>query len=94
MVLIVALALLLAGTFTWVRTHWPWLTVVTAIMVAGSSITLPVPSAAIVNAFELILLIGVVATIAFQDRTSARRGPESRYPDRLSTRVVRWAPAG
>ncbi|MGP6177131.1 hypothetical protein ACTU6U_07520 [Microbacterium sp. A196] len=82
MVLIVALALLLAGTFAWVRTRWPWLTVVTVIMVAGSSITLPVPSTAIVNAFELILLIGIVATIAFQDRTSARRMPESRYPDR------------
>jgi hypothetical protein len=82
MVLVVALALLTAGTFAWVRTRWPWLTVVTAIMVAGSAVTLPLPSAAIVNAFELILLIGIVATISFQDRlTRGHQGPR-RLPAR------------
>jgi len=75
MVLVVAAALLIAGVFAWVRMRWPWLTVVTVIMVVGSAIILPVPSAAIVNAFELILLIGVVATIAFQDRASAQSTP-------------------
>ncbi|WP_267901884.1 hypothetical protein [Microbacterium aerolatum] len=29
---------------------------------------IPMPSGAITNSFELILLIGVLATIAFQDR--------------------------
>ncbi|MDP3951693.1 MAG: hypothetical protein Q8Q19_13710 [Microbacterium sp.] len=81
MVLVVALALVVAGTVAWVRARWPWLTVVTVLMVAGSAVTLPVPSAAIVNAFELILLLGIVATIAFQDRISARRAPEAQHPD-------------
>ncbi len=80
MVLVVALALVVAGTVAWVRARWPWLTVVTVLMVAGSAVTLPVPSAAIVNAFELILLLGIVATIAFQDRISARRAPEAQHP--------------
>ncbi|GAB3631909.1 hypothetical protein GCM10027421_12620 [Microbacterium shaanxiense] len=75
MVLLVALALLVAGIVVWVRERWPWLTVVTVLMVAGSAVALPVPSAAIVNAFELILLIGIVATIAFQDRIAARPAP-------------------
>lgn len=82
MVLVVALALLIAGIFAWVRTRWPWLTVATVLMVAGSAVTLPVPSAAIVNAFELILLIGVVATIAYQDRIAARRAVESPHTGR------------
>src|SRR5690606_18860182 len=68
MVLVVAAALLLAGVCVWVRQRWPWLTLATLLMIAGSAVTLPVPSGAITNAFELILLIGVLATIAFQDR--------------------------
>lgn len=79
MVLVVAAALLTAGIVVWVRERWPWLTVVTVLMVAGSAVTLPVPSAAIVNAFELILLIGVVATIAHQDRVSARPAFETTH---------------
>lgn len=73
MVLIVALALLLAGILIWVREKWPWLAIVTILMVAGSAVSLPIPSAAITNAFELILLIGIMATIAFQDRGAGNR---------------------
>lgn len=68
MVLVVAAALLVAGAFAWKRTRWPWLFVATLLMVLGSAIPIPVPSGAITNTFELILLVGVVATIAFQDR--------------------------
>ncbi|MDQ0643806.1 hypothetical protein [Microbacterium murale] len=80
MVLVVAAALLAAGIVVWVRERWAWLTMVTVLMVAGSAITLPVPSAAVVNAFELILLVGVVATVAHQDRNAARHADEIREP--------------
>ena len=72
MVLVVAAALLAAGIVVWVRMRWPWLAIVTVIMVIGSAVPVPVPSGAITNAFELILLIGVIATVAFQD-TRARQ---------------------
>lgn len=74
MVLVVAAALLVAGILVWVRMRWPWLAVATAVLVVGSAVPLPVPSAAATNAFELILLIGVLATIAFQDRRAVHRG--------------------
>lgn len=75
MVLVVAAALLVAGAYVWKRIRWPWLFLVTLLMVIGSAVPVPVPSGAITNLFELILLVGVVATIAFQDRkTLARPG--------------------
>ncbi|HWS50090.1 MAG TPA: hypothetical protein VN241_03685 [Microbacterium sp.] len=77
MVLIVSVALLVAGIVIWVRMKWPWLSLATILMVAGSAVSLPLPSAAITNAFELILLIGVIATIAFQDRDAAGPGAGS-----------------
>ncbi|MFB7249243.1 hypothetical protein [Microbacterium sp. NPDC056234] len=77
MVLVVAAALLVAGIGIWIRQGWPWLTVVTVIMVVGSAIPIPIPSGAATNAFELILLIGIVATIAYQDARSRR----STVPD-------------
>lgn len=75
MVLVVAAALLVAGIYAWVRLRWPWLAVVTVLMIAGSAIPIPVPSATITNAFELILLIGIMATITRQDRGTARITP-------------------
>ncbi|WP_243228861.1 hypothetical protein [Microbacterium sp. CIAB417] len=75
MVLAVAAALLVAGIGVWVRRRWPWLTIVTVIMVAGSAVPIPVDSGAATNAFELILLIGIVATIAFQDSAERRDRP-------------------
>ena len=68
MVLVVAAALLLAGVFVWKRQRWPWLFVVTVLMVIGSAVPFDIPSGAATNAFELVLLLGIVATIAFQDR--------------------------
>lgn len=74
MVLVVAVALLVAGVYLWKRQGWPWLCLATVLMVIGSGVPIPVPSGAITNAFELMLLIGVVATIAFQDRRARSRG--------------------
>ena len=72
MVLVVAAALLVAGIGTWIRQRWPWLAVVTVVMVIGSAIPIPIASGAATNAFELILLIGILATIAFQDAGERR----------------------
>ncbi|MGM7679158.1 hypothetical protein [Microbacterium sp. A94] len=68
MVLFVAAALLVAGIYAWKRQGWPWLCIVTILMVIGSAIPFDFPSGAVTNAFELVLLVGVLATIAFQDR--------------------------
>ncbi len=68
MVLVVAAALLVAGIWVWKRQGWPWLCVVTVVMVIGSAVPFDIASGAVTNAFELVLLIGVLATIAFQDR--------------------------
>src|SRR5690606_966437 len=68
MVLVVAAALLVAGIYAWKRQRWPWLFIVTVVMVIGSAVPIDIPSGAATNAFELILLIGTLATIAFQDR--------------------------
>lgn len=68
MVLVVAVALLVAGVCAWVRQRWAWLTLATLVLIVGNAVPVPVPSGAITNAFELVLLIGVFATIAFQDR--------------------------
>lgn len=73
MVLVVAAALLVAGAYMWKRQRWPWLCLATVLMVTGSAVPLPMPSGAITNLFELILLVGVIATIAFQDRESRSR---------------------
>lgn len=73
MVLVVAAALLLAGVYLWKRQGWPWLCLATVLMVIGSAVPIPLPSGAITNAFELILLVGVLATIAFQDRQAHAR---------------------
>lgn len=74
MVLVVAAALLLAGVHLWKSQGWPWLCLATVLMVIGSAVPIPVPSGAVTNAFELILLIGVLATVAFQDRRAHARG--------------------
>lgn len=83
MVLIVAAALLVAGIAAVVKQRWPWLAVGTGLMVVGSAVPLPVPSGAVTNMFELILLISVLATVAHQDaraRSGARRRVDHRDP--------------
>ena len=72
MVLVVAAVLLVAGIGAAARLRWPWLLVGTVLMVIGSAVPLPVPSGAATNAFELILLISVLATVAHQDASERR----------------------
>lgn len=78
MVLVVAAALLVAAIIVIVKQRVWWLLVGTVLMLVGSAVPTPLPSAAITNAFELILLISLVVTIALQDArertgTAARR---------------------
>lgn len=73
MVLVVAAALLFAGVYAWKRQRWIWLAVVTILMVIGSAIPFDIPSGAATNAFELLLLVGVIATIGFQNGVSRSR---------------------
>ncbi len=68
MVLLVSAALLVAGALVWRRQRWPWLLVGTAIMVLGSLVPIPVESGAVTNAFELVLLVAILATKHAQDR--------------------------
>lgn len=78
MVLVVALVLLVAGIAIMVRTRWPWLLVGTVLMIIGSGVPIPVASGAITNAFELILLTTIVATVIHQERRErAMRGADS-----------------
>lgn len=72
MVLVVALALLVAGFLVWRRTGWVWLLVGAVVMTIGSAVPVPVDSGAVTNAFELALLVSILATKAHQDRREAR----------------------
>lgn len=72
MVLLVSLALLVAGAVVWWRQRWPWLLVGTLLMVVGSAVEIPVESGAVTNAFEVVLLTSVLATKGFQDRAERR----------------------
>ena len=67
MVLIVATVLLIVGAMVWKKQKWPWLFIGAAVMTIGSAVDLPIPSGAITNAFELILLTSIMATKACQD---------------------------
>ena len=73
MVLIVAFVLLVCGAMVWKRQGWPWLFVGALVMTIGSAVQLPVDSGAVTNAFELALLISILATKAFQDRHDRSR---------------------
>ena len=68
MVLVVALVLIIAGALLWWKQKWPWLLAGALLMTAGSAIEVPIESGAATNAFELVLLISIMATKAFQDR--------------------------
>lgn len=71
MVLLVVLVLLVAGLLLWRRQGWPWLVAGALVMTIGSAVELPLPSRAVTNAFELVLLVSVIATKVFQDRRAA-----------------------
>lgn len=83
MVLVVAAVLVVAGAMVWWRQRWPWLFVGAVIMTIGSAIELPVPSGAITNAFELVLLISIIATKAFQDRNDKSVRDATTTPARI-----------
>lgn len=78
MVLIVALVLVVAGALLWKRQGWPWLLVGAVVMTIGSAVPIPVDSGAVTNAFELSLLISILATKAFQDRRESEGGAAAR----------------
>ena len=68
MILMVTLALLVSSIILWKRTGWFWMFIGVALMLVGSMIDIPVESAAVTNAFELILLTSLVMTKLHQDR--------------------------
>ncbi|PQD95350.1 hypothetical protein CYL18_08655 [Pradoshia eiseniae] len=68
MILMVTLALLVSSIILWKRTGWFWMFIGVALMLVGSMVDIPVESAAITNAFELILLTSLVMTKLHQDR--------------------------
>ncbi|MBB1495322.1 hypothetical protein J4N02_08985 [Propioniciclava sp. MC1595] len=73
MVLVVAAFLVVAGALVWRKQKWPWLFVGAVVMTIGSGVQLPLESGAITNAFELTLLVSIMATKAFQDRNDHSR---------------------
>ncbi|HZG69957.1 MAG TPA: hypothetical protein VEY51_00340 [Chondromyces sp.] len=62
MVIIVSVILLISAITVFRKIKWVWMLVGVILMTAGSMIDIPLPSDAIVNAFELILLITLWAT--------------------------------
>lgn len=74
MVLLLSLALLVAGFLVWRRQKRVWLLVATLLMVVESAVPIPVNSGAVTNAVELILLTSILATKRFQDRAEIREG--------------------
>lgn len=85
MVLVVDVVLLVVGAMVWSRQRWPWLFIGALVMTIGSVVELPVDSGAITNAFELALVVSIVATIAFQDRV---RTPGAGVTTRDATTAV------
>lgn len=71
MVVIVSIILIIASVFVWHKQKWPWFFIGTTIMFIGNAIPIPLPSAAITNAFELILILALLFTKRFQDSRSA-----------------------
>ena len=62
MILMVLLALLIAGIMLWWKAKWPWMFIGTVIMAIGSAVSFDIGSNAMTNAFELILLFTLVWT--------------------------------
>lgn len=68
MVLVVAFVLLTVGAVLWWKRGWPWLFAGALLMTIGSAVEVPVDSGAVTNAFELTLIVSIMATKAHQDR--------------------------
>ena len=62
MIILVLIALVIAGIMLWWKAKWPWMFVGTVIMTIGSAVPLDIGSNALTNAFELILLFTLVWT--------------------------------
>ncbi|MFC4388985.1 phospholipid phosphatase [Gracilibacillus marinus] len=62
MILMVLIALLIAGFMLWWKAKWPWMFIGTLIMIIGSVVSFDINSNAMTNAFELILLFTLVWT--------------------------------
>lgn len=82
MVLFVAAALVVAGFLLWRRQGWVWLLVGAGVLTVGSTVPVPVDSGAVTNAFELVLLISVLATKRHQDRRDASHVDSEDDPTR------------
>jgi hypothetical protein len=68
MVIIVTAVLLLTSLIIWWKQKWIWFFIGTLMMTIGSAAPIPVKSGAIVNGFELVLIISLMATKYFQDQ--------------------------
>ena len=62
MIILVLIALVIAGIMLWWKAKWPWMFIGTVIMTIGSAVPLDIGSNALTNAFELILLFTLVWT--------------------------------
>ncbi|MGM9949923.1 MAG: phospholipid phosphatase [Lysinibacillus sp.] len=62
MIMMVLVALVIAGIMLWWKAKWPWMFVGTVIMTIGSAVPFNIESNAVTNAFELILLFMLVWT--------------------------------
>lgn len=62
MVLVLIVYLLAAGFSIWRKTKWPIMLIGVVIMLIGSAISLPIPSSAATNAFELIFILALWIT--------------------------------
>ncbi len=62
MIILVLIALVIAGIMLWWKAKWPWMFVGTVIMTIGSAIPFDIGSNALTNAFELLLLFTLVWT--------------------------------
>lgn len=73
MVLFVSLILIFASVIVWRKQHWIWFFVGTLIMFLGNAFPISLPSAAVTNAFELILIVSLFFTKRFQDTQASKQ---------------------
>lgn len=66
MVLIVSIILIISSLFVWRKQKWIWFFIATVIMLIGNAFPISLPSAAVTNAFEIILIVGLFFTKKFQ----------------------------
>ncbi|MBM4764396.1 hypothetical protein [Bacillus sp. B15-48] len=72
MIFIITASLIIASIFIWRRQKWPWLFFGNIVMVIGAILMSKVKSGAVMNGFELILMISITATKHFQDYCNHR----------------------